>query len=103
MRLNVDGENINFHFKHINSDRAIYSDVMNLLKENKSFILHDGDRQGPIFIPSKLACLNMGELLIHKGVPEFQYTLSFEVGLYEMASELDPKELSYTETKLISH
>lgn len=102
-RLNIDGQSINFEFKHANDGREIYANVMNFLKDNNPFILHDGNRKGPIFIPSKLACINMGEILIHSGVSEFQFSLSWEVGLYEMASELMPKELTYMENKLLPY
>lgn len=99
--INIDGQNIGFSFKH--DSKPVYQKILELLKDNEPFILHDGNREGPIFIPSHLACIEQGEVLIHKGIAEFQFSLSFQAGLYSCADKVSLGQIDYMVNKLLPY
>jgi hypothetical protein len=99
-RISVDGQGINYSFKHVNN--GIAGIVTTFLETNTPFVLHDGDGKGPVFIPDKLACIDMGQTLIHSGLNEFMFSLSFQIGLYCCASRLEVDAITYFENKLLS-
>jgi hypothetical protein len=97
-RISIDGQSLNFNFKHTNN--GIANILMGFLQSNTAFVLHDGDGKGPVFIPDKLACIDCGEVLVHSGINEFQFSLSFQIGLYSCASPLGIDAITYFKNKL---
>lgn len=88
--------------KHTNNHIA--QRVQDFLKNGTAFIFHDeGENFGPMFIPDKLACIHFGEVLIHSGIPEFIYSVSFQMGIYDCVSELRPKQIEDVNQKLLPY
>lgn len=90
--MNIDGQNVNISLTHTNN--PVQEKVHAFLKNGIAFILHDeGESFGPIFIPDRLACIHFGEVLIHSGIEQFMYSVSFQMGIYDCVSELSQKEV----------
>jgi hypothetical protein len=98
-RIQIDGQMVNFSFKHVNN--SIAGIVTTFLETSTPFVLHDGDGKGPVFIPDRLACIDRGETLIHSGVNEFMFSLSFQIGLYSCASPLEVDAIIYFKNLLL--
>ena len=98
--MKIDGYNVEISIGHVNNITA--NDITGFLKNNTPFVLHDGDKIGPVFIPEKLACIDRGGVLIHSGESEFLFSLSFQMGLYECASRLESDAITYFENKLLN-
>ena len=89
--LNIDGWPVKVSFSGFHGERA--KRVMELLIENKPFRLFSkDDKEGVIYFPEQLACLDHGDLLFYSGLTEFQFGLSFNVGVQDSVCALSDSE-----------